>query len=217
MESEMDGIEVSYNAVGIFSHITADGENAWTISQPTRNEVMMRMMRAIKRWPLESRRNINYRYKNRRERERIFQNSIWTKGALIGLVYKNCSSIECRGLLVIYVFICNTCISFRFFMDLTSNFCITSLSGCLTSSNSFLCTVLFECCNFCYRSFGPILNLLKAFDTPAAQYWAVWALCNLTRVYRKCKLFFLEEMEVLKTAWWLRGLVSWKIFSTYFL
>lgn len=151
------------------------------------------------------------------ERERIFQNSIWTKGALIGLVYKNCSSIECRGLLVIYVFICNTCISFRFFMDLTSNFCITSLSGCLTSSNSFLCTVLFECCNFCYRSFGPILNLLKAFDTPAAQYWAVWALCNLTRVYRKCKLFFLEEMEVLKTAWWLRGLVSWKIFSTYFL
>ncbi|XP_011455027.3 protein zer-1 homolog [Magallana gigas] len=100
MESEMDGIEVSYNAVGIFSHITADGENAWTISQPTRNEVMMRMMRAIKRWPLESRRNINY------------------------------------------------------------------------------------------RSFGPILNLLKAFDTPAAQYWAVWALCNLTRVYpeRYCRL-----------------------------
>lgn len=64
MESEMDGIEVSYNAVGIFSHITADGENAWTISQPTRKEVMMRMMRAIKRWPLESKRNINYRYKN---------------------------------------------------------------------------------------------------------------------------------------------------------
>lgn len=100
MESEMDGIEVSYNAVGIFSHITADGKNAWTISQPTRNEVMMRMMRAIKRWPLESKRNINY------------------------------------------------------------------------------------------RSFGPILNLLKAFDTPAAQYWAVWALCNLTRVYpeRYCRL-----------------------------
>lgn len=57
----MDGIEVSYNAVGILSHITADGEDAWTIQKPTREDVMKRMIEAIKRWPLDSKRNINYR------------------------------------------------------------------------------------------------------------------------------------------------------------
>ncbi|XP_061183623.1 protein zer-1 homolog isoform X1 [Saccostrea echinata] len=111
MESEKDGIEVSYNAVGIFSHITADGNEAWTVILPTRAQVMMRMIKAIERWPLDSKRNINY------------------------------------------------------------------------------------------RSFGPILNLLKT-STPAAQYWAVWALCNLTRVYpeRYCRLLKSEGgLELLET------------------
>lgn len=31
MEFEMDGIEVSYNVVGIFFYIIVDGENAWII------------------------------------------------------------------------------------------------------------------------------------------------------------------------------------------
>jgi Zyg-11 protein homolog len=36
--------------------------------------------------------------------------------------------------------------------------------------------------NINYRSFEPILGLIKCYDTPACQLWAVWALANLTRV-----------------------------------
>ncbi len=36
--------------------------------------------------------------------------------------------------------------------------------------------------NINYRSFEPILGLIKCFDTPACQIWAVWALANLTKV-----------------------------------
>lgn len=42
--------------------------------------------------------------------------------------------------------------------------------------NSLLC--------FC-RSFEPILYLSKVYHTPECQHWAIWALANLTRVYRK--------------------------------
>lgn len=35
------------------------------------------------------------------------------------------------------------------------------------------------------RSFEPILRLLALDHTPECQYWAVWALANLTRVYGK--------------------------------
>lgn len=41
--------------------------------------------------------------------------------------------------------------------------------------------------NINYRSFLPILNLLKAHHTPQCQEWAVWALANLTTVYRKLR------------------------------
>ena len=41
-----------------------------------------------------------------------------------------------------------------------------------------------------YRSFKPILRLLESCDAPASQYWAAWALANLTKVYRK---FFFEN------------------------
>ncbi|CAG2183665.1 unnamed protein product, partial [Oppiella nova] len=37
--------------------------------------------------------------------------------------------------------------------------------------------------NINYRSFEPILRLLKSSIPSEAQYWAVWALANLTRVY----------------------------------
>lgn len=36
--------------------------------------------------------------------------------------------------------------------------------------------------NINYKSFEPILGLIKCYDTPACQHWAVWALANLTRV-----------------------------------
>ena len=42
-----------------------------------------------------------------------------------------------------------------------------------------------------YRSFKPILRLLESRDAPASQYWATWALANLTKVYRK--FFFLKK------------------------
>ena len=43
---------------------------------------------------------------------------------------------------------------------------------------------------FIDRSFEPILRLVQAYDTPEAQHWAVWALCNLTHVYRKYSYIF---------------------------
>ena len=36
-----------------------------------------------------------------------------------------------------------------------------------------------------FRSFEPIIRLLKVNHTPECQHWAVWALANLTKVYRK--------------------------------
>lgn len=44
--------------------------------------------------------------------------------------------------------------------------------------------------NINYRSFEPILGLIKCYETPACQIWAVWALANLTKVYpeKYCKL-----------------------------
>ncbi|XP_069775183.1 protein zer-1 homolog isoform X2 [Narcine bancroftii] len=61
LESNADGIEVSYNACGVLSHIIFDGDEAWTITEPRRVEVMDRMWRAISSWDENSRRNINYR------------------------------------------------------------------------------------------------------------------------------------------------------------
>lgn len=61
LESTKDGIEVSYNAAGVLSHLLSDGEYAWTIDIPPRQEVIHRIVQAIKRWPLDSKRNINYR------------------------------------------------------------------------------------------------------------------------------------------------------------
>ncbi|XP_078502719.1 protein zer-1 homolog [Lissotriton helveticus] len=61
LESKADGIEVSYNACGVLSHIMFDGPDAWFISEPTRDEVVDRMWGAIQSWDSSSRRNINYR------------------------------------------------------------------------------------------------------------------------------------------------------------
>ncbi|KAM6431524.1 protein zer-1 homolog [Python bivittatus] len=61
LDSEADGIEVSYNACGVLSHIMFDGPEAWMIAEPHREEVVDRMWAAIQRWDVNSRRNINYR------------------------------------------------------------------------------------------------------------------------------------------------------------
>lgn len=44
--------------------------------------------------------------------------------------------------------------------------------------------------NINYRSFEPILGLIKCYDTPACQIWAVWALANLTKVRKGLKIIF---------------------------
>jgi Zyg-11 family protein len=49
--------------------------------------------------------------------------------------------------------------------------------------------------NINYRSFEPILGLIKCYDTPACQLWAIWALANLTKVTHpenfKCQIIII--------------------------
>lgn len=104
LDSYCDGIEVSYNAAGVLAHMSSDGVEAWTISEPKREKVLKKMVTAIERWELSTERNINY------------------------------------------------------------------------------------------RSFQPILSLLKIEHTPECQHWAAWALANLTTVYPK-KYCTLVESE----------------------
>uniref|UniRef100_UPI00358F2958 protein zer-1 homolog isoform X2 n=1 Tax=Myxine glutinosa TaxID=7769 RepID=UPI00358F2958 len=61
LESTTDGIEVSYNACGVLSHIMADGPEAWLIEEPSRQAVEDRMWSAITSWDVHASRNINYR------------------------------------------------------------------------------------------------------------------------------------------------------------
>ncbi|XP_055335610.1 protein zer-1 homolog [Paramacrobiotus metropolitanus] len=61
LDSTSDGIEVSYNACGVLAHICSDGPTVWTIDTPTYQEIQDKMIDAINRWPLRSKRNINYR------------------------------------------------------------------------------------------------------------------------------------------------------------
>jgi Zyg-11 family protein len=64
LSSPIDGIECSYNACGILAHLISDGQEFWdqhlheTVS---RQDVMDKMCAAINAWPINSRRNINYR------------------------------------------------------------------------------------------------------------------------------------------------------------
>ncbi|CAG9767948.1 unnamed protein product [Ceutorhynchus assimilis] len=104
LNSNCDGIEVSYNAAGVISHIASDGPDVWTVEIPLRQQVLDRMISAIESWDLSSQRNINY------------------------------------------------------------------------------------------RSFEPILYLVKIYHTPECQRWAVWALANLTKVYPE-KYCHLVEKE----------------------
>ena len=62
LDSKSDGIEVSYNACGVLSHMMSDGPEAWTCDGVERTLVLSRMTKAINRWKLTSKRNINYRF-----------------------------------------------------------------------------------------------------------------------------------------------------------
>ncbi|CAH0547370.1 unnamed protein product [Brassicogethes aeneus] len=111
LDSRSDGIEVSYNAAGVISHIASDGPEVWNVANPSRAAVLKKMVSAIERWDISSQRNINY------------------------------------------------------------------------------------------RSFEPILYLVKVYHTPECQYWAVWALANLTKVYpeKYCSLIEKEGgLDLLK-------------------
>uniref|UniRef100_A0A3Q3QWB7 Protein zer-1 homolog n=1 Tax=Monopterus albus TaxID=43700 RepID=A0A3Q3QWB7_MONAL len=61
LDSKADGIEVSYNACGVLSHIMFDGPEVWSMKEPQRDTVMDKMWDAIQSWDVSSRRNINYR------------------------------------------------------------------------------------------------------------------------------------------------------------
>uniref|UniRef100_A0A665WV29 Protein zer-1 homolog n=1 Tax=Echeneis naucrates TaxID=173247 RepID=A0A665WV29_ECHNA len=61
LDSKADGIEVSYNACGVLSHIMFDGPEVWAMDEPRRDTVMDKMWDAIQSWDVSSRRNINYR------------------------------------------------------------------------------------------------------------------------------------------------------------
>ena len=61
--SESDGIEISYNAAGILSHIASDGEEVWLKYLPNvdRGLILDQMRLTISKWKINSKRNINYR------------------------------------------------------------------------------------------------------------------------------------------------------------
>ncbi|XP_059470108.1 protein zer-1 homolog [Neocloeon triangulifer] len=61
LESNSDGIEVSYNAAGVLSHMASDGADKWTMSTPRRQDVLKGMVDAVEKWDLKTERNINYR------------------------------------------------------------------------------------------------------------------------------------------------------------
>ena len=83
--------------------MVSDGPEAWTIEDPSREDVLSRMVKAIESWKLDTKRNINY------------------------------------------------------------------------------------------RSFEPILRLVRVNHTPQCQHWAIWALANLTKV--DCKFLIIIYLD----------------------
>ncbi|KAJ8319070.1 hypothetical protein KUTeg_004161 [Tegillarca granosa] len=92
LDSQLDDKSVSYHAASIMSEFAADGEAAWTVESPTRDEIQDQIIETVKSWDLNEAKKIKY------------------------------------------------------------------------------------------RSLNPMLRLVQEYSTPAAQYWAIWALCNLCKV-----------------------------------
>lgn len=65
LSSPIDGIECSYNACGILAHLISDGQRFWEKNlhdgKKKFDQIMVKMSAAIDKWPINSRRNINYR------------------------------------------------------------------------------------------------------------------------------------------------------------
>ncbi|XP_076288194.1 protein zer-1 homolog isoform X2 [Lasioglossum baleicum] len=61
LHTDCEVIEISYNAAGILAHIASDGIEAWTVTSPSRDEVLELMVQAIEQWDIRTGRNINYR------------------------------------------------------------------------------------------------------------------------------------------------------------
>lgn len=64
LSSHIDGIECCYNACGILAHIISDGPEFWNRNLSPllpRQDFLDAMKLAIDKWPINSRRNINYR------------------------------------------------------------------------------------------------------------------------------------------------------------
>ncbi|XP_067009020.1 protein zer-1 homolog isoform X2 [Anabrus simplex] len=105
LDSCSDGIEVSYNAAGVLSHMASDGPAAWTLSSPKRKDVLRRMVNAIENWDLNTERNINYRsFEPILYLARVYHTpecQHWAVWALANLtkVYpaKYCSLVEAEG------------------------------------------------------------------------------------------------------------------------
>eukprot|EP00794_Sanderia_malayensis_P015751 gene15751-17340_t len=105
LDLEKFDFEVGYQAAGVLSHMTSDGERAWKLTRIGRHQCMKKMIDTVSRWDVQRSRSIYY------------------------------------------------------------------------------------------RSLKPILRLISKEDAPAAQFWAVWVLANLTGVYpeKYCELLVGEN------------------------
>ena len=61
LHTDPNWLEVSYNSVGLLSHILSDGPQAWTLKGMSRDQCMCELIECIEAWDLKSTRNINYR------------------------------------------------------------------------------------------------------------------------------------------------------------
>merc|ERR1719494_1755037 len=61
LDSNAQGLEVSYNSAGVLSHMLSDGASAWNVRKHTRDECMQHIEESIDQWNINASRNINYR------------------------------------------------------------------------------------------------------------------------------------------------------------
>ncbi len=57
-----ENLSISNSAAGVLAHLVAEGVEAWTVENPTRDAVRARLREVINTWDLESRRNVRYRW-----------------------------------------------------------------------------------------------------------------------------------------------------------
>lgn len=57
-----NGIDVSSHAAAYLILLAADGPEAWTVKEPTREEVLKGVEETIDRWQLDASRGVKFRY-----------------------------------------------------------------------------------------------------------------------------------------------------------